>query len=396
MSASASRSSGIQTGAQEYVCSVVTDAEGLHALRDEWTDLLLHSQHPNVFLSWEWMTAWMQTRGHHGTPYLLLLRRAEDGLLTGLTPLFCISSRNPLGLRNITFMGTGVGADHFAFIARRGAERAVYEEIVGYLLSSPAWDVLDFSRMEEGHAAHVVAAVSKWGAGAFTCVPTPADLCPFVPLPRTWDDYVRVIGRSNRAEMARQWRRLREQGQVVIQRVQTFAELEQAWDILLRLHQTRTDAVGGRSAFLAAPTRAFHERFLRVALECGWLRFYLLRVDGRGVAANYCVSMGGRVSGLQTSFDEAWGRYGVGTLLMGHALQEAVAEGASEFDLLRGAETYKQQKWAAQLRRDVSLVVYGHRPRVRLAMAARRWGSAVKPVLRRHLRVSKALGILLA
>ena len=385
-------SHGTQTGAQEYVCSVVADAQGLLGLRDEWTDLLLHSRCPNVFLSWEWMSAWMPTCGQRGTPSLLLLRRVKDGVLTGLAPLYRVSSRNPLGLRVITFMGKGVGADHFAFVSRRGMERVVYEGLMDHLLSSPTWDVLDFPRMEEEQAAQVVDAVARCGTGAFRCVQTPADLCPFVPLPRTWDDYVRVIGRSNRAEMARQWRRLREQGQVVIQRVQTFAELEQAWDILLRLHQARTDAVGERSAFLAAPTRAFHEGFLRVALECGWLRFYLLRVDGRGVAANYCVSLGGRVSGLQTSFDEAWGRYGVGTLLMGHALQEAVAEGASEFDLLRGAETYKQQKWAAQLRRDVSLVVYGHRPRVRLAMAAQRWRNSVKARLRGRLQSRTASG----
>ncbi len=393
---SAILSHGIQTNSQEYVCSVVADAQGLHALRDEWTDLLLASRRPNVFLSWEWMTVWMETVGQRGAPHVLLLRRAKDGVLTGLAPLYRLSSRNPLGLKVITFMGKGVGADHFAFISRPGTERAVSEGIVGYLLSSLTWDVLDFPRMEEEQAALVASAASKWAGGSYTCVRTPADLCPFVPLPRTWDDYLRIIGKDNRTELARQWRRTREQGQVAIQRVQTVAELEHAWSVLLRLHQARRDAAGERSAFLEAPSSAFHEGFLRVALDRGWLRLYVLLVNGHGVAANYCLSMGGLISFVQAGFDIAWSRYGVGTLLLGHAIEEAIAEGASEFDLLRGAETYKLHNWAAQLRRDVSLVVHGHRPRVRLAMAARRWGSAVKPVLRRHLRVSKALGIPLA
>ncbi len=44
------------------------------ALRDQWTDLLLHSQEPNIFLSWEWVTAWLETQGPQGNPHVVLVK----------------------------------------------------------------------------------------------------------------------------------------------------------------------------------------------------------------------------------------------------------------------------------------------------------------------------------
>ena|SRR5438105_11909593 len=48
-----------------------------------------------------------------------------------------------------------------------------------------------------------------------------------------------------------------------------------------------------------------------------------------------------------SGFDPALARFSLGTLLVGHAIEEAVREGAEEFDFLRGQEDYKY-RWGAK------------------------------------------------
>jgi CelD/BcsL family acetyltransferase involved in cellulose biosynthesis len=209
-------------------------------------------------------------------------------------------------------------------------------------------------------------------------------MCPYITLPPSWDAFLRTLRSDARKDLGRRWRRLREQGEVTIERVTAPDQLEPAWRVLLRLHDDRRQVAGGRSAFTATRSLAFHRAFLQRAAERGWLRLYLMRVGDRYVAAEYCLSMGGRVVDLQTGFDAGWSRFGVSTLLLGHAIEQAIVEGAAEFDFLRGGEAYKQQRWAAALRSDRSLLIWRRRPRVMAVMAARRWMDTAKSEVRRR------------
>lgn len=365
--------------------SVISGASDVHALRAEWTELLLDSEHPSPFLSWEWMTTWLQSHGRKGSPHILLVRRRQDQQLVALAPLYYTSSGYPFGLRTISFMGTGVGADHLAFVVRRGVGDAVRLSLATHLFSASDWDILDFARIDERLANDLAEAISRRDQGDLACSHQLADVCPYIPLPGTWEDFLGVIGSDRRKSLARRWRRLGECGEVVIRRAQTMRDLEEAWQILLRLHQDRRQAVGDRSAFLTGRSMVFHREFAKMALERGWLRLYLLQVGNQYVAAEYCLKVGNRVADFQGGFDEKWARYGVGSLLIAHAIREAIAEGAVEFDLLRGGEQYKQQQWAAELREDRSLAVWRRRRRVELLVAARRWVAGAKVRVRRRL-----------
>jgi len=372
------------TGTSIITVSTAPDRDRLLSLRGEWTDLLLDSQQPSAFLSWEWMHTWLQTYAARGRPHVLLARQGPAGRLVGLAPLYEASSRI-LRPRVMNPMGTGVGADHLGFIARRGAGDEVGAALADAVLSLDTWEVLDFPRLDEQTAQRLLSGASARGAGRLVCTSTVADLCPYVPLPPTWDAYLGTLSSNARKDLGRRWRRLRERGQVTIERLVDVSDLDRGWDVLLRLHQDRRQAVGGRSAFTANRVGVFHKTFMRAAAERGWLRLYLMRVDDHYVAAEYCLNVGRRVSDVQTGSDAEWARYGVGTLIVAHAMQEAIAEGAREYDLLRGGEYYKQQRWGASVRQDVSLLVWRRRPRVLMLMAARGWETTVKSFVRQRL-----------
>jgi CelD/BcsL family acetyltransferase involved in cellulose biosynthesis len=289
-------------------------------------------------------------------------------------------------------MGTGVGADHLGFVMRRGAEADAGRALAAAMVSSDGWDVLDLPRLDGATAQFLLQAASAVPAGRLAWTSRVADQCPYISLPQTWEAYLGALSSNARKDLGRRWRRLRERGRVTIERLTEPPDLERGWDALLRLHRDRRERAGGRSAFTTGRVGAFHEAFLRAAAERGWVRLYLMRVDGHEVAAEYCLKVGPRVSDLQTGSDGGWAHYGVGTLIVAHAIQEAIAEGAREYDLLRGGESYKQQRWGASIREDVSLLVWRRRPRARLFMAARAWEAAAKSYLRRRLRGRRGRG----
>ena len=76
------------------------------------------------------------------------------------------------------------------------------------------------------------------------------------------------------------------------------------------------------------------------------LRLYLLRFDGAAAAGFYGFSHRGRGFSYLTGFDPAFAFESPGALLLAHAVEAAITDGAGEFHFLRGREAYKYE-WGA-------------------------------------------------
>ena len=76
-----------------------------------------------------------------------------------------------------------------------------------------------------------------------------------------------------------------------------------------------------------------------------------LEVAGATIAVEYNFLYRGVLSNYQQGFDPRWECYSPGVLLHAHAIEQAIAEGAVEFDMLPGPDEYKYS-WATQERLD--------------------------------------------
>lgn len=65
---------------------VVADINHVYNVKDEWNNILVHSMEmPNIFLTWEWVTTWIE---HFGNAYdTLILMGYEDKQLVSILPL---------------------------------------------------------------------------------------------------------------------------------------------------------------------------------------------------------------------------------------------------------------------------------------------------------------------
>ena len=135
--------------------------------------------------------------------------------------------------------------------------------------------------------------------------------------------------------------------------------------------------------------RAFHRDFAAAALERGWLRLWLVEVEGRAVAAWYGWRLGPVYSYYQAGFDPDWGDASVGLVLLAHTVRAAIEEGAGEYDLLLGDEPYKARFADSEREVETLVLTPALHPR-RLAMAAeagvRRGAARLSPTARARLR----------
>jgi CelD/BcsL family acetyltransferase involved in cellulose biosynthesis len=71
------------------------------------------------------------------------------------------------------------------------------------------------------------------------------------------------------------------------------------------------------------------------------LRLYALALGGRAVAVLYGLAGPGTVYYYLGGYEPGLDGLGLGTILIGHAIAEAERAGATQFDFLRGQESYK-------------------------------------------------------
>ena len=118
----------------------------------------------------------------------------------------------------------------------------------------------------------------------------PADSCWVLELPASWDEYLAGISKSHRKQLRQLERRVLESDRVRWHRVQTAAELEQAWPMLVDLHQRRRRSLGEPGCFASRVFHDFHREVAGRLLERGQLRMSWMELDG--VAGRGRVSRG--------------------------------------------------------------------------------------------------------
>ena len=93
-------------------------------------------------------------------------------------------------------------------------------------------------------------------------------------------------------------------------------------------------------------TQSFHRDAAPRLFDAGALRMYAVHVNERIVAVFYGFAHQGTVYYYLSGYDPALEKLSIGNIIVAHAIESAVRDGATTFDFLRGAEEYKYA-WGA-------------------------------------------------
>jgi CelD/BcsL family acetyltransferase involved in cellulose biosynthesis len=354
----------------------IDNLSGFLALEEKWNDVLSRCDH-NVFSTWEWLTCWWKHFGK-GKRLVLLLAEEDDGKIIGIAPLM-YSVHKMFGLRRgkIEFIGTP-DSDYNDFILA-GKEDECIKLFINYLNSfSENWDCIDLTDIPEN--AKCITILGKMSGNL-----KPVHKCPYSPLPKSYDLFLKDLSRNLRYDLRRDLRRVEKSFKVEFADYSGIQSLTDGMNIFFELHQGRWKSKGFSGVFADQKLRNFDLEIAKSFSQKGWLGLFLLKLSGNPVAALYGFKYRSKFYYYLPGFDPRYSRYGVGNLILSHVIAKCIQERLAEFDFLRGVEAYKN-RWNTLPRWNKRIII----PRKNFLGNFRSWlyeeywlkGSRLKYVLR--------------
>jgi CelD/BcsL family acetyltransferase involved in cellulose biosynthesis len=337
---------------------------GFDAARDDW--IRLAERTGNVFSTWEWAEAWWRHLG--GGELVLYGCRRPGGELAAILPLHVGGPRPAPALR---FLGHGP-ADELGPVCDPSDRNAVGEALGRLLDDVPErFAVFVAERLAPGWTGHL--------PGRFLR----SEPSPVLPIEgRTSDEYLAGRSRNFREQVRRRERKLAKEHPLDFRLSDDPARVDDDLTTLFRLHDARWGGKGG-GAF-AGSLGEFHREFAARALERGWLRLWMMEIDGRPAAAWYGLRYAGVESYYQAGRDPSLDEWSPGFVLLAHSIRAAFDDGMREYRFLLGDEPFKGRFAERDDRVDTLTLARGLRGR--LAVGAARTVLAMPPRVRRRLR----------
>jgi len=304
---------------------VITDLEILNALEPEWLDLCRRTPGATPFQTPMWLLPWWRAFGSND---LAVIAARNEGRLDALAPLYIIrddESDESLGV----FLGTGI-SDYLDVL---GDAMLVMDEIAKQ--NCQLWDLQQLPPTSSMLTAPL--------PDGFSDNIEDQEPCPILPLPSNFDDLVSTHFRKK----LRYYRRsLEKLGEVRIE-TPTHETLDALLTSLFDLHAARWRRRNLPGLLADDTSQQFHRDAARRMLNAGMLRMYATRCNDKIVAVFYGFALNGAVYYYLSGYDPDLEKLSIGTIIVAHAIEQAIHDGATTFDFLRGAEEYKYA-WGAK------------------------------------------------
>lgn len=319
----------------------------------------------NPFATREWIETWWQHFGAGREPIVGVLRDGA-GSLQVIVPTY-VWRRHPL--RMARFIGHGP-ADYLGAV-HAPADRDAAAGALADTLAAAGCSALLAERLPGGAPLP-----DGWTGHALL-----EESSPVLALDAgSWDEFLASRSANFRQQVRRRERNLARRHELRFRLTDDPDRLEEDFATLGRLHRARWGEEAGNR--FAGADQPFHRDFAGLALQRGWLRLWTMELDGRPVACWHGLRFGGVEWYYQAGRDPAFDSQDVGFVLMAHTVREAMADGMSAYNFLRGDERYKFRFGPVPLR--VRTCVAGRGLRGRAAALAAAGGSRLPERLRRH------------
>jgi CelD/BcsL family acetyltransferase involved in cellulose biosynthesis len=315
--------------------------DALQDQKSDWDHLCTHSASDNPFLTFEYQQAWWQTRGGGEWPessQLVLVVGFEGDQLIGLAPLF--HANNLAGQSVLIFVGAIEVSDFLDFIAKPEDLPSFIAGLLEFLTTDPAlpvWECLDFHNIL-GDSPSLNLLKSEAEQRGWTHQQIHLQRAPYIPLPDDYDTYLEGLVKKQRHEIHR---KLRNINQSPLAEALVFAEDQNTIhaDTQSLLELMAQDP--SKKDFLSPTMRQHLHNTAQIAFDAGWLQLAFLTLDGRKAAANMAFRYNNRLWLYNSGWEWEFRDFSPGWVLLAQLIKWAIAHKISEFDFMRGDETYK-------------------------------------------------------
>jgi CelD/BcsL family acetyltransferase involved in cellulose biosynthesis len=239
----------------------------------------------------------------------------------------------------VRFLGGTEITDYLGPVGEPGVQDGFAGALWDGLLGRDGWTEADLRGLPEDSAW--LPALRSAAAERGLAVEETEDqngVAPFLDLPATWDAYLEGLPAKLRHEIRRKAKKLEaETGPYRIETA-TSETLPALLDRFVELHRM---SEGPKGVFMVPGMEIFFRRLAEEFLARGTFRLTFIRVGGDLAAGTIGFVHGGTSSLYNSAFDRRWQQLAPGMVLVAEDVRQAIEEGCSRFDLLKGDYAYK-------------------------------------------------------
>ncbi len=347
-------------------------------LRRAWNQILVNGGSNNIFLTWEWLFNWWEVFADKDDE-LYILQGVEEGRIIAIAPLYLHKGY----LKELKFLGSGIVCSEYLSFICSGKDAVQFaRQVFAYLRRNiRQWDMLSLEGIPaDDNAAGTLKASARRNNMRIKTIKK--HRCIYMPLPDL------KISRALKEKIESRKRKLGRKGllEIAHSEKQEDQALMEQYTTLISLHQKRWKEMQCKEGGLFENRlfRQFMDRITAVFNGNNWLNINILTLDGKGIAAYYCFTFNGKVSGYLTGFDPAHKKCSPGAVCLWESLRYYEKKGFTEFDFLRGEEEYKRD-WSENHRMLEDTVIAKKGMRAFFYLRAKEVCSFFKEIARRTI-----------
>lgn len=314
------------------VLHTVSTIEDFRTLQAGWEQLTSEPLH-----SYSWHFAWWTNFHHLGKLNLFVLE--VEGRIVGIAPFF---QDHWNGQKRLRFLGSGkTCTDYAGLIATEQWREQFTQEI--------ATEIAGTAKMLEMEGVNVTESLDSFDeplGNLFWRYDTDLDPTWQLDLPSDWASFQSGSKKSLRRKIKKAEKRLNSSEFNVRS---TFDDLpfEEAWNDIVRLHQSRFESKGEPGAFKDECFRSFlHDAVLALSKK-GQAEIIVAFHEGQPIGAHLVLHSPGVTQLYLAGILAEKSKLEPGHLLITYAVRRAIEQGCQIFDFLRGDQPYKPY-WGAK------------------------------------------------
>jgi CelD/BcsL family acetyltransferase involved in cellulose biosynthesis len=317
--------------AMEPKLKTITTIDQMESLQSDWDQLTIEP-----LQSFAWHFAWWKNFQHLGQLNLFVLE--VKGRVVGIAPLYIDRWG---GQKRLRFIGSGTTCTDYAtlIVAEQWHDRFV-KEITSEVAASTAMLELEGVSGNEPHDSFMEQFGDRFWRYDIELEPT-----WILELPEEWTEFIAGSKKSLRRKIKKAEKRLASD-EFEIRSTLDELPLEEGWDLLVKLHQSRFEGKGEPGAFKDEHFTNFLHDAVVALNEDDRVEIIVAFHEGEPMGAHLILLGPAGPRLYQAGIEMTKSKFEPGHLLITYAVRRAIERGHNVFDFLRGTEPYKPY-WGA-------------------------------------------------
>jgi CelD/BcsL family acetyltransferase involved in cellulose biosynthesis len=303
-------------GAEPISFAVARGRAGLESIRQEWQAFVDRSEQVALAHAPSWYDAYLQTCADPDRVYFFVAYRRGE-----LVAIF------PFERRFLFVLGVPLPAwlllyhDHMPFsdvIARPDELQTVVPALLQILRREGIWALISARNVLVGSSAGTFTEHSSFGRR----VERRRGDCHHLDCGQTYESLLASFSRKHRANLRRHRSNLSALGLLETTTATDVDAMERCFGEFLEVEGSGWKGRAGEGTAIALhlDLEQYYRHLLRAFGSRGECELNLLRLNGRCIAAQFCVTLGGMWYLLKIGYDEQYAKYSPGSLLLEDAL----------------------------------------------------------------------------